>query len=258
MLKKIQEFYKIYGYYHCKMWAWHLLIILCLIVLPFEYFLWSILVHLILMPITQTISHDYICHEYIQPRNKVIEIICLIVFYGLAGRSIDGKRAYHVSHHRFWKTPDLDPPQQKMKESSFWRYALNFQKPVSYNLPYVKNNLFKNNSLVKKLDSHSEKIFWIFHGLLFIILPIEWFAVISIYYIGFGTIIGGIHDQIFHRYNTATDRSWYLPIFGNQAWHIKHHEESDRIYYGPGLIKWVNPSMYIHKIFFKPTDHCLV
>jgi len=258
MLKKIQEFYNIYGYYHIKMWTWHLLVVLCLIVLPFEYFLWSILVYLILMPVSQTISHEYICHEYICPRNKVVEIISLILFYGATGRNINGKRSYHVSHHRFWKTPDLDPPQQKMKGVSFWQYALNFQKPVSYNLPYVESELFKNNSLVKKLDSHGEKLFWIFHGLLFIILPIEWFAVISIYYIWLGTVIFGIHDQVFHRCENAKDRSWYLPIFGNQAWHIKHHEEYKTVYYGPGLIKWLNLSMYVQKIFFKPTDRCLV
>jgi hypothetical protein len=94
------------------------------------------------MPILQTIAHDYICHEYIQPRNKVIEIICLIVFYGLAGRSIDGKRAYHVSHHRFWKTPDLDPPQQKMKGNFFKVQHNNKHNHNKCWVPFLLNTFF--------------------------------------------------------------------------------------------------------------------
>jgi fatty acid desaturase len=235
-----------------------LLAVVALICLPFTYFVYALIAYQVLMPLIQLISHEFICHEYVTPKNKLSELFVFIIFYGFGGRTVLSRRSYHVSHHRYWKTPEKDPPQQKMAAGTFWGYIFNTQKPVAQNIDMVTSKRLDENPLVKKLNPIANKIYWAFHITLFILLPIEWFVVILIYVPVLLMLTFNVHDYIFHGPKfKSKDHGYYLPLFGNQAWHIQHHSEYATNYFGPGLWKYVNPSWYLTKLLFNDTNKSL-
>jgi fatty acid desaturase len=258
MLDSIKSFYNTYGYFHVRAWTVQCLAMVALVVLPIEYFAYSLMIYVFMMPLVQLISHEYVCHEYVTPKNTLINWVVLIIFYGLAGRSVTAKRSYHVSHHRYWKDPEKDPPQQKMAAGTFWGYVLNTQRPVAQNIDLVTSLTLDQNPIVKLLDPIANRVYWIFHITLFLLLPVEWFVVILIYVQVLMSLLFNVHDYMYHgpKYR-ATDHSYYLPLFGNQAWHIKHHEYNKTNYFGPGLWKYINPSWHYTKLLFNDTNKSL-
>ena len=250
MIRQLKKFYLIYGLYYIRMWTILALSVISLLVLDFEYFLIAVGVYLLYMPVIVTIEHEYICHEYIVPKNKIIDFFMLLIFYIHQDNNISNKRNYHMTHHRYWKDPHLDPTQSKMIDVSIWRHVLGFERPVSQHLNQVSNVNFENNSNVKLLDSHARKIYWGYRIAMLILLPVHWFVVFVIYVPWLYTTAYNFHDELFHGKIKSKDSSWYLPIYSNGAWHIKHHSEHAHNYHGPGIMSKFNISWYFQKLFF--------
>lgn len=258
MLLWLKKVYKDYGATHVTFLAIHLLVLISLFTIEFKFFLIAVGLHIVLMPLLQTITHEYVCHEYLQPKNKIIDFFALIIFYIFNGKSVVEKRNYHITHHRYWRDPDRDPPQLKMKNVAAWQYIFNLLKPVAQNLDHINNSLLEKNSIVKLLDPHAGKIALIYTIVMFVILPWPWFVSTVIYFPWVLITLFNTHDVLFHHKNyQGQDRSIYLPLFGNQAWHLKHHNESTDNYYGPGIIPKFNLAWYYKKLFFNDSKRCL-
>jgi fatty acid desaturase len=257
MIKKIKNFCSVYGYFYFKLWLLHSLVIASLLAIDIKYFFIGCLVYLILMPLQQLVIHEYVSHEYVVPKNQYIDLFLLLFLFYAYGFSVKSKREYHINHHRFWQKPDLDPTQQKMHNVPLWKYVFGFQQPLVQNLEPVKSSRLDNNRWVQIFDSRGRYVYLIYTVTLLVLLPIEWFVVICIYYPWLLLTVFNFHDQVFHGKISSKDRSWYLPLFGNQAWHLNHHDRYREIYYGPGFWKWVNPSYYYQLGFFNLTNSSL-
>jgi fatty acid desaturase len=245
MLDKIKNFYNTYGYFYFKLWTLHSLVLVCLLTIDIKYFFIACLVFLVLMPLHQLVVHEYVSHEYIVPKNQYADLILLLFLFYAYGLNVKSKRDYHINHHRFWQQPNRDPTQQKMHNVAIWRYVLGFQKPLVQQLEPVKNSMLDNNRWVRIFEPYSRRIFLTYTVVLLIFLPIEWFAIFCIYYPWLNVIVFNFHDQMFHGRISSHDHSWYLLLFGNQAWHIEHHSKYREIYYGPGLWKMGKSSILL-------------
>lgn len=250
MIHQLKEFYSIYGLYYIRMWIILALTVISLVVLDIEYFLIAIGMYLLYMPIVSTIEHEYVCHEYVVPKNKIIDFFALLIFYIHQDSKITNKRNYHITHHRYWKDPHRDPTQEKMIGVPIWRHVLGFERPMAHRLDQVSNAKLENNSNVKLLDPYARQIYWGYRIAMFIFLPIHWFVVFVIYVPWLYTTAMNFHDELFHGKIKSKDSSWYLPIFSNGAWHIKHHSEYAYNYHGPAAIPRFNISWYFQKLFF--------
>jgi len=251
MINKLKNFYKIYGNFYLKTWLLHLLVLVSLLSIDIFYFFVAIGVTLLYMPLQQLVLHEYISHEYITPKNKLIDLILLVMFFYAYGLNVKSKKQYHITHHKYWKLKTKDPTQQKMDGVPFWRYVLGFQTPKSQNLDAVDSQLLKNNQWVQLLEPHGTKILVAYNVLMFILLPIEWFVVFCIYLLWLIVILANIHDFIFHGIPSAKDYSWLVLIYGSAAWHLHHHENYNNHFHGPGLWKWANLAYYYQLIFFR-------
>ena len=256
MFKKLKEIYKIYGYYHFKVWALHIFVLLSLLLVDIKYLGYALCLHVFYMPLLQLITHDYISHEYIEPKNRWLDLVFLLMFY-TNERTVQGKRDFHVAHHRYWiNNPDKDPALQKMRNIPIWRYVLALQQPVTHDkIESVKNTLLKNNRWVVLFEPHYRKIYWAYTLIMFLVLPLPWFVALCIYLPWLLTVIPNFHDQVFHGTIQSKDHGWYLPLFSSQAWHLKHHEDYQTHYHGTKFWKWLNIAWYYHLLFFKPSRH---
>ena len=250
MINKLQEIYQVYGMFYIRRWAVLALTVISLFTLNFEYFLIALGFYFLIIPVLQTIIHEYICHEYISPKNKVIDFVFLLAFYMYDGGSIVHKRNFHVTHHRYWKVPEKDPTQEKMIGVSVWKHVLGFERPTKHNLDHVEHAMLENNSNVKLLDPYAKYIHWSYIGIMFLILPWAWFVALLIYVPFLLATAGNFHDVLFHGSIQSKDKSWYLPFYGNGSWHITHHSDYSHNYHGPGIMPKLNPAWYFQKIFF--------
>lgn len=252
LLDRITHFFRIYGYHHILTWMIHVLAIFALIYLDIIYFLFGIVVFLLIMPLLQLIFHEYVSHEIIKPRNKIIDFLVLFLFY-THGQTVKNKRAFHVTHHVGYLDPTNDPTQLKIKAAKniFW-YIFNLQQPLAQELIPVKNTLLESNDMIKLLEPHAFKIAWFYRLVMFLLLPIEWFCVFVLYLLWLNILISAVHDVFFHSDINGQDSSWLLPLWSNAAWHIKHHENPDSLYFGPTWLKWLNLSWYYYLCLFKP------
>lgn len=257
MLESFKKFYKVQGQFYFKIWALHLLMFLSLVFLDFNYFVISLILYaFIVMPLYQAIVHEYICHEYVKPKNDVLDFLFLLWYYCYSGSSVRAKRDFHVTHHRHWRNPDMDPTQQKLRAAPLWRYVFSFMKPVPQHIERVNNALLENNKFVRMLEPHGDRLYWIFRLFLLIALPLPWFVIVVVYWPWLLMTLFSFHDALFHKYNSP-DRLLYVPIYGNATWHNRHHEQYAYDYYGPGLWPYFNPSWYVKVLFFKSTERGL-
>jgi hypothetical protein len=250
MLHQLKEFYSIYGYYSFRVWALHILSLCSIVYLGLDYFVIGIIFFLLVMPLHTLIFHEWISHEYVQPRNKLCKLFSLFVFYS-QDNTIRGKKNYHVYHHRHWLNQDLDPTYQKLKKLPWYRYVLGLQKPIAQHIPNIENSLLESSSLVKTLDKYHRAIYVALALILFGILPFNWFVTTMIWYPWLSMIAYNTHDYYFHGPWQGKDKNCLSIIFGTAAWHIAHHESWRNEYYGPGYWRVLSPGWYWRYLLFK-------
>jgi len=250
MLRQLKEFYSVYGYYSLKVWTLHILSLCSIVYLGLECFVVGIIFFLLVMPLYTLIFHDWVSHEYIQPRNKLSKLFSLFMFY-LQDNTIRGKKNYHVHHHRHWLNQDLDPTYQKLKKLPWYRYVFSLQKPIAQHIPDIENSLLESSNLIKTLDKYHRAIYVTLVLVLFCILPFNWFVTTMIWYPWLCIIVYNMHDYYFHGPWKGKDKNWLTLIFSTAAWHIAHHESWCKEYYGPGWWRMLNPGWYWRQLLFK-------
>lgn len=251
MLQAIKDTISKYGYYHTMVWIIHAAAILSLIVFPIEYFIYGVIFYLLAGPILHLTSHEYISHQSIAPRNRWIDLFVLLVFYA-NGFNIRHKKAFHVTHHVHWQEPDQDPTQRRISAAgNTWRYVFNLVQPEVLNLRPVRDLLSERNHWVQILEPHARKITWIYRIALFMLLPIEWFAVFVVWFSWLNMLTWSLNDVAFHGPNPTRDRSWYVFFWGCNAWHVYHHNNPHDVYFGPGPWRWLNLQWYYYLLLFR-------
>jgi hypothetical protein len=258
----MKNFIAPYKEFQIRVFLLHLAVLLSLIYIDFGYFLLSILMFVFVGPLLQLIMHEYISHEYIEPKNPTITCLLLILFYSIvfAGThsSIRTKRNFHITHHRHWKDADQDPTQLKLGKTNIWLYVFGFNRPIEFTIEEATNSILENNAILNFIDRHSKILNYTINLFFLIILPFEWFVTIFIYLPWLLLIVANIHDVLFHGpVENKKDSNWYLLFFSSQAWHLYHHNNYRTYYFGPSHIKYFNLAYYYQKILFKNTNHSL-
>lgn len=251
MIEKIQQLYRIYGNYYLEIWATHLISLLSLIFLDIQYFLFALIIFWSVLPLLQLLTHEYISHEYIQPRYKILTILFLLLVYWSTKHTIFNKKNFHFYHHKHWQDPDTDPTLQKMKGTRLLPYMFSIVNPVPQHIPKTESSLLKNDPLIAWMDQHAS---WFHYGiklLMLVVLPIEWFIVFNAYFVSMNLIRSNYSEYYFHGPLNGQDSNWRGIIFGNGAWHMHHHTVSAQLYFGPGHWRWFNLSWYYKLLFFK-------
>lgn len=240
-----------YSYPQFKEWSLHLLVIVSLFHIDLKYFLYSVIFYIIVLPLQHLIFHEYISHEYIEPRNDIIGIIlCVLLFYSQE-QKMQSKKDFHVTHHKNWQNPSTDPVRIKMGELGFWKYFFSIQPPVTLDLIKVDSKLLQQ-AWVKYLDKHYRTVYVIFNFLLFILVPLPWFIVIAIIHPWLWTNLYKWHDYYFHGPFKGKDNWLLFPFFAQSAWHIEHHTTWTKEHYGNKFWKYANIAYYVRLLCFKP------
>jgi len=240
------------NYHLLKIWILHLAAILCLIVLPWQYFAASLVLYFFMMPIFQLIFHDWICHEYCKPKNQFLEKVMLLIFY-THDNNVRDKKNYHIFHHTKWNTPEEDPTYRKLEGVSLFRYIIGFQKNLDLGI-YNKNfSILEKLSIVQWLDKYSRLLYISWISLIFLLFPLSWFIIICVFYPWILYITSCYHDYYLHGPIKNHDRNWTAIMFGHGAWHYAHHENWRDEYYGPGLWRIINPAWYVRQLLFVKT-----
>ena len=245
----IKDFLKKYGYYYVTTWFWHIVALLCMVTMDPMLLVAALLLFLIVAPLMQLISHDYISHEFIKPKNRFYEIIALTLWYAL-GQTIHGKKSFHTWHHKSWQLPDVDPTQQLLQGKNLFRYVFSLHSPKPQHIPDQDHTRLFDNAVIKWLDQHAMIIYWGIVAVLLIVLSWPMFVVVRIYVPWFMALTSKFHDWYFHGGGPKKDSAWLIPVYSHSAWHIEHHSKWQNEYYGPSFWKWLTPSWYIRKIMF--------
>lgn len=227
----------------------HVLAITGLIVLDFEYFLYGTVIFFFMMHLYALVFHDWISHEYIQPRTWLLKGILLLFFY-TQDNTIKSKKNYHVYHHRFWRDRALDPTYQKLKNLSLVRYVFSLHSPVQQSIPNTESSVLESSVLIKTLDKYSKHIYFAYLLLMFAVCSTGWFFAVAVYFPWLMLILFNVHDYYFHGPVNGKDASWTTFVFSTQAWHRRHHEFWFEEYYGPGWWRLLNPAWYYRHLFF--------
>lgn len=235
--------------YHYQIYSYHILSIVGLVVWPSLVWLLLPLCFLI-FHIVQIIMHDYICHEYIKPRNSIIEILCLLIWCLFVGERIADKKTYHFFHHRNWKNNQTDPTQLKLKNNNYIKYIFDLYKPTWAPADQLENPSLSTH-IFMWFNRNCYSIFWAGVVISFVLLPIKIFFIFHILSRSLFVLMGNSHDYYFHKTSANRDSNWLSILLGSAAWHMQHHETWKNEYYGPGQWRYLNFSWYLRKLFFK-------
>jgi fatty acid desaturase len=255
LIKKIKAF-RNFGWWHCLSYLAYILTLIGLIVFPIWWILLAILLFIPLYHTLSVIQHDYICHNYITPKNNFWKAASLIYFSILTGETLLTKKNYHIHHHAYWNT-DNDPVQARLKNNSLFAYVLElYQTPFDKPIDHVIDKL--PTAFEIWIEKHTKIIFCIGLLLSFILMPIWLFFIVQVYCRCLMLIIGKIEEYYFHKtVNTdlSKDSSFAGLFIGGSAWHIRHHMYMDKPYYGSGIWKYLNLSWYVTNLAFNPNTN---
>jgi len=238
------------SYHTAKTWLLHLTVAVCLAQLPVVYMLAAVAVFWIMMQLYQLIFHDWICHNYCEPRGGVLTAAMLLIFY-THDNNVHSKRNYHIYHHRHWQDQDRDPTYRKLEGVSLWRYWLGLQRNLDLGIPNRDVSLLEQHTWVRWMDQHSRKIYVVWVAAMAVLLPWPWFVIVCVYYPWLLHLFMCWHDYHLHGPTQQADQNWLSLAAGHCAWHKQHHLQWQQEYYGPGVWRWFSVSWYLRHLLFR-------
>lgn len=227
----------------------------------------SVLLSFAIGSIISTTAHDGWAHNYIIPKNKVIQFVLDFLVYltvlplqkTLSPRII--WRYLHVLHHRNWKGTD-DGTQWNVDNNSWARYVFTTKlrslgpRVITKEILEQETARYKStlNRPLQLLDENYFIIIPIFHLLCIAVLGIELYlycvlaplwALVRLMLI-FGDVIP--HKGKLSR-DEETDLGWWW-LGGTIAYHASHHRYINHIKFGDGWRRYFDVSYYLIKWCF--------
>ncbi len=251
MKDQLHKFYQTFGTYYFRMWLLHIFTLVGLLIFDINWFLSALVIYVLFNPLSQVISHNYISHEYIEPRNLLVRTLLLILFY-IRGETVSTKRNYHSYHHRMYKTnPEVDPTMQLVANKSLFRYVFALHRPIALQIPNVDKSKLSESKFVQFCDRHIKKIYWFFIIVPLIALPFKWFVILRIYVPWLLLVMSRFHDYYFHGSIQGKDNLVLFAMYGGGGLHVQHHDKWLNDLYGTDFTKWLNLGWYYRLLFFK-------
>lgn len=258
-----------------KGWVNFALLIVGSIVFPLYYWLYSFLFfYLLFGPLFISTNHEYIMHEYIRPRNRVIEFLCFYIIVLYSFSNLKHNKKHHMLHHiHGHKRPELDPTVQRLSGTSTWQFLLDLwvvrtgqsavgpvnsmshaEERLSRGaIPEDSWNFFNKHWL---LIAAGTQIVWL------LLFPAWTWFVFYVYPVALGMLTGRFSEVYYHKWH-KNDNPVFVFLQGSQAWHQCHHATFMDRKIGPTPWeypgsrvnknwKYLNGQYYINKLLFKP------
>ena len=241
------------GAYHQKLYAVQLLTIIGLYIVPLHYALLSLLILFPVWQLVYIIMHDYISHQYIEPKNKIVQFLSLMFITILTGEALLDKKNYHMAHHTRWNT-EKDPTYSTLKNHSLFVYLFDFYQTPLSPIEHTINKLPNNIELW--INANATIIFYLGIVVSFIFMPLWLFFVLHVYLRFLLTLLGHLIDFYYHKIpddDISKDIPFLTILLGGGAAHIYHHKYFATADYGRGYWKYLNLGWYITKIGFNNT-----
>ena len=236
------------------------LIIFSLITIEWKYLLLSFVLYSFFRGIIFATYHDYVIHRVIKPKNKIIEIIGWYIISVWEWTGPRPKVMYHCLHHMYDGDKELDPTEAKLSltnSMAAWLFDLSPHAPITvYPEAEALMNRLNKTEVYLWFDKYWKHCLILTVICWLIFLPFWTFLAFLIWPNWSWTMIYKFTEWRFHK-QEKPDNPWLAILLGCHAWHESHHlDRSDtttyKIYYGSGIIKYLNTDWYVHKLLYKP------
>ena len=233
----------------------------------FQFLLSSLIFSYTLHFLLQIIEHDYIMHEYIVPKNKVIEYIVTYVARISLG-NYEQVKASHMNHHYFWnQSQDYHTiliRQSKIKsllDANIYALA-KYQTLVDKILEKGLIKLNKMNFLHRFLNDNYFLTISIIGAIMLSCFGIAGFVGFFLTPMVYHIVFGSAPDVTMNMPNKQKNLPWLWPLLLRDAWHYQHHikytpnefKKIEDIFFGPKILMYLNFEYYLIKLFFKIPD----
>lgn len=207
--------------------------------------------------LTEVPKHDYVEHNYIVPKNKIVKYITDFILSLLNPEIYADKESWqkmHDLHHKNWQS-ELDTLTRAIDQG--------IVLAMINHKPFIK----PNSQTLNKILSLYPEFPWIFKYLIEIkvLVAIGLFLLLGpqlfLYFVAIPAALKlgfeGQHDWYIIRFGERN--YWFMwPLALNQAWHLKHHQSYNRapntwndIFQGPNWVRYINPQYYLARVLFK-------
>jgi hypothetical protein len=208
--------------------------------------------------------HEYAQHNIITFKHSMMRYLFLLIAYIYAPfvppKNQKDYIADHIIHHKFWVINE-DPVTAAVDENTFMFFCNTFFMVNKKITPSMKSSVNVSNCRAtweypNWLVVHRFTIlticsilyillFGITNYLSFYVLPIAY--IVIIYCAG--------PDIFFHTSKRpCKDLPWMLPIWFNTAYHVSHHKDANKLYFGGKWWKYINLQYWIFLIAFTKID----
>lgn len=194
--------------------------------------------------------HDYLCHNWFVPKNRIIKFILLYLIIVYLLSNIKNKYAYHVKHHMHTGDHNKDPTQIKLDATSTWRFFFDLYSP---------KNLFLTDGIKTPQDTDWElvdslipyiRIITVLLLTLLAIVNLKLFFILYLFQVWLWITIPKWVDIEFHKY-FSEDKPYMAPIMFHAAWHKTHHKDWRTVNHGTGAWSYLNFSKIYRRLLFK-------
>lgn len=204
---------------------------------------WSLVVTiLIILPLQTLIYHHRFNHDYIDFRHPVLEWLGLWFLVVYHYWRFDDARSYHVMHHRHYGT-DQDPTAREIQQGR-WRFYVGLTDPTA--IPRVE---YQAGAVTAWFNRYFWTVKTVTYVTLIVVLGLQgfWLAVLLPQFYLY--VLMKLHEYVFHSVDRPRNLPWLFPVFFNDAWHIRHHEDDRE--QDPWRWPWINPQWYFYRCFFR-------
>lgn len=217
---------------------------------PVDLWLYTLVFYcFVYMPLQSTTFHDFLSHEQVRPKNKVIELFVLCFFVVYSWTSLRYKKNYHFLHHKYTEK-EKDPTNIKITGMSWWKFLFDLGPTQQLNLDEEERPMLIS-PLWLAIDKYFALIAFVGVVAWLTFLPLwTWFA-FYIYPKVLGDLTARIIDIQFHKIHTK-DTPALVFIYGSGAWHYSHHKSWRFVYYGSKPWCYMNMQLWITKLLFRP------
>lgn len=221
------------------------------ILFPMHYWIYAYLYfQFVYYPIAATTHHEFLAHEYIKPKNQMLEWVLLFYFIAHVFTSLKHKKGYHILHHKYENT-DRDPTTIKINSCSTVEYMLDLgpEKELGINLDMPNlvtsdvRDWFNRHWLKIAIGT---QIVWL------VFFPLWTWFVFYIYPLTISGLSSRFVDIYYHKYNKKDFPPMAL-MLSTAGWHQTHHRRWRDYYMGEGPWMLVNTQYYAAKLLFTPT-----
>ena len=208
--------------------------------------------------------HEYAQHNIITFKHSLTQYLFLVIAYiyspFVSSKNQKGYMISHIIHHKFWFINE-DPVTAAVNENTFMFFCNTFARvdkkttlsmildidvsryqPTWYYPDWLVNYRFTILTICSVVYI---LLFGVANYISFYVLPLTYIVIVYC----------AVPDIFFHTNKRPyKDIPWMLPIWFNTAYHISHHKNANKLYFGSKWWKYINLQYWIFLIAFTKNE----